>query len=153
MTAAVAVAVTAAVTDKQVTQTSTKYTRWFCYLLETLDKRKTYVGATIDPDRRLRQHNGELSGGASATRGLVWRRICCVEGFPSEGAALQFEWRWKNASKSMKGDALVRRKKALEYILSLDKPTAKAIPYSEYPEPLLIHWETLDDTTSSGHSI
>jgi len=119
--------------------------KWFCYLLLSQDNKRTYVGATIDPDRRLRQHNGELSGGASATRGYIWRRVCCVEGFPSEGAALQFEWKWKNATKTMHApSSLARRKKALEYILSLDKTTAKAIPYSEYDEPLLIHWEDID---------
>ena len=116
--------------------------KWFCYLLVSQDNKRTYVGATIDPDRRLRQHNGEISGGASATRGNQWSRICCVEGFPNEGAALQFEWKWKNATKSMKQRHPVeRRKAALEYILALDKPTRKAVPYSEYADPLQIHWE------------
>jgi len=115
---------------------------WFCYLLISQDNKRTYVGATIDPDRRLRQHNGLLVGGASATKGHVWRRVCCVEGFPSEGAALQFEWRWKNITKSMKQRvALERRKEALKQLLSLDKSTSKAIPYSEYESPLIIHWE------------
>ena len=36
----------------------------YCYMLYT-DKNQTYIGATIDPDRRLRQHNKEISGGAS----------------------------------------------------------------------------------------
>lgn len=119
--------------------------KWFCYLLVSQDNKRTYVGATIDPDRRLRQHNGEITGGASATRGNVWRRICCVEGFPSEGAALQFEWRWKNITKSMRQKtSLARRKAALTQLLDLDKPTAKAVPYSEYPDPLIIHWESID---------
>jgi len=114
---------------------------WFCYLLLSEDNKRTYVGATVDPDRRLRQHNGELVGGARATRGGVWRRVCCIEGFPTEGAALQFEWKWKNLTKIQRAPtALERRKKALQALLALDKSTAKAIPYSEYPEPLMIHW-------------
>lgn len=125
---------------------------WFCYLLESADARHTYVGATIDPDRRLRQHNGELVGGASATRGKSWHRVCLVEGFPTEAAALQFEWRWKNATKQfrhVKG-SLARRRKALEFILSLEKTTAKAIPYSEWPFPPIIHWEDIDGDNGSG---
>ena len=41
----------------------------------------TYVGATVDLNRRLRQHNKEISGGAMATgrkvaNGKIWKRIC-----------------------------------------------------------------------------
>ncbi len=68
---------------------------WFCYMLERADGQRTYVGATVDPDRRLRQHNGEIAGGARATRGGVWRRVYLIGGFPTEREALQFEWRWK----------------------------------------------------------
>jgi predicted GIY-YIG superfamily endonuclease len=119
--------------------------KWFCYLLLSDDNKRTYVGATVDPDRRLRQHNGEIAGGASATRGRTWRRVCFVEGFPSEREALQFEWKWKNLSRGYTGGtSLSRRKKALQELLILDKTTNNAIPYSEWPEPLLIHWEELD---------
>ena len=66
-------------------------------MLETCDggRSKTYVGATVDPNRRLRQHNGELVGGARATHGRRWRRRYLVGGFADERAALRFEWRWK----------------------------------------------------------
>ena len=53
---------------------------FYCYMLYT-SKNQTYIGATVDPDRRLRQHNKELSGGARATairvgQGLEWARAC-----------------------------------------------------------------------------
>ena len=85
---------------------------WYCYLL--ISDNKTYVGATIDPDRRLRQHNGELSGGAKATRGYVWRRKVLVGIFENAHDALSFEWHWKHISKTCKGTPLERRMKALE---------------------------------------
>lgn len=42
---------------------------WYVYCLEsTQPAARTYVGASTDPHRRLRQHNGLIKGGARATR-------------------------------------------------------------------------------------
>ena len=108
---------------------------WKCYLLATADggSQKTYVGITPDLDRRLAQHNGEQSGGAKATHGRAWERICHVTGFPDHRAALQFEWRWKQISRRLTGSPVDRRFEALQLLLGLDRPTTAAVPYSEYP--------------------
>ena len=120
---------------------------FFVYLLESTDG-STYVGATIDLDHRLRQHNKEIKGGAHATSakvavGQTWRRVCHVAGFPDWSAALQFEWRWKQLSRKlpMKMNPLERRKKALETLLAMERPTTKAIAYSEWPLPPAVNWE------------
>ena len=91
---------------------------WYCYVLKS--DNKTYVGATIDPDRRLRQHNGEISGGAKATRGHVWTRHCLVGIFENEHDALSFEWHLKYNSKKCKrrGTPIERRMMALESMLN-----------------------------------
>jgi predicted GIY-YIG superfamily endonuclease len=116
---------------------------WKVYLLEAVDgSRKTYVGATLDVERRLKQHNGALSGGARATSGHQWRRVCHITGFPHERAALQFEWKWKNLSKHQKGNALQRRVKALCLLFGLEKTTQKADDYQEYVNNLDVVWET-----------
>jgi len=111
---------------------------WFVYLLESSNN-STYVGATVDLEHRLRQHNCEIKGGAVATSskvkaGEVWKRACHVSGFPSWPAALQFEWRWKQLSRKFpaKMFPLERRIKALIQLLKLDKPTSKSVPYSEW---------------------
>ena len=110
---------------------------YYVYLLECSDN-STYVGATIDIDHRLRQHNGEIKGGAHATtmkvkRGHTWRRILHVRGFPTWSSALQFEWAFKYYSrKYLKKNPLERRMFGLYDIMNMEKPTSKSVPYYEY---------------------
>jgi len=67
-----------------------------CYLLLSPGTGRTYIGVTTKRCRRLRQHNGEIVGGAKYTRrGRPWIMVCCVNGFPEYRNALQFEWAWK----------------------------------------------------------
>lgn len=69
-----------------------------CYLLQSLkQERQTYIGFTVDPRRRIRQHNGELKMGARKTRKWrPWKMVMCVWGFPNRVAALQFEFAWQH---------------------------------------------------------
>jgi predicted GIY-YIG superfamily endonuclease len=113
----------------------------------------TYVGATVDLNRRLRQHNKEIKGGAHATgmkvaQGEVWTRAVHVSGFPDWQATLQFEWRWKQLSRKLPIHIvpLERRMLALKQLLGLPRSTSKAKPYSEWTTPPEVHIET-DDAT------
>ena len=119
----------------------------YVYLLVSTDG-STYVGATVDVDRRLRQHNKEITGGAVATgikvnKGQKWERHCYVEGFPTWQSCLQFEWRWKQLSRKLPKhmNPLERRMIALDELLSLEKSTTSAVPYSEWPTPPKIIYE------------
>jgi structure-specific endonuclease subunit SLX1 len=110
----------------------------YVYLL-TSSNNATYIGATVDLERRLRQHNKEIKGGAHATgvkvsKGEIWTRSLHIEGFPSWSAALQFEWRFKQLSRKLPQQMypLERRITALKMLLELERPTSKAIPYSEW---------------------
>ena len=120
----------------------------YVYLLHSTDN-STYVGATVDLDRRLRQHNKIIKGGAHATSkkvnaGQIWERACYVEGFPDWQAALQFEWRWKQITRKLSNKLfpLKRRMIALKELLSLDSSTSKAIPYSQWNSPPNIIFES-----------
>ena len=115
-------------------------------LLATPLRDATYVGATVDLDRRLRQHNKEIKGGAHATgakvaKGAVWIRAAHVTGFPDWQAALQFEWRWKQITRKLspKLKPLERRMIALKQLLALERPTTKAKAYTEWEkEPIVV---------------
>jgi predicted GIY-YIG superfamily endonuclease len=123
---------------------------FYCYLLTTENK-QTYVGATTDPDRRLRQHNQEISGGARATgirvaQGLTWNRVCYISGIPEWRSALQIEWRWKQLGRTRFKyirNPIERRLYSLKYLLTAEKPTEKSIPYEAYPSgPPQIVWDS-----------
>ncbi len=122
----------------------------FVYLLVSSDN-ATYVGATVDIERRLRQHNKEIKGGAHATgakvnKGETWERACHIAGFPDWQAALQFEWRWKQLSRKLPTSLfpLERRMQALKQLLALERPTSKALAYSEWSSPPQVNLETQD---------
>ena len=120
--------------------------KFFVYLLESTNH-ATYIGATVDLEHRLRQHNMEIKGGAIATsikvkKGELWTRVCYVEGFPTWSEALKFEWAWKFYSRRLSRELfpLDRREQALNKLLSLEKSTSTAIPYFEWETPINVVW-------------
>ncbi|KAB1224942.1 Structure-specific endonuclease subunit slx1 [Morella rubra] len=76
---------------------------WCVYLIiSTNAPIKTYVGVTTDFQRRLKQHNGELRGGAKASRaGRPWMCACIVRGFKDQSGVCEFESKWKSFSRKM----------------------------------------------------
>ena len=118
----------------------------FVYLLVSTDG-CTYVGATTDLNRRLRQHNKEITGGARATGrkvscGQTWTRVGYVSGFPDWVSTLQFEWRWKQLSRKCSGNNPVeRRMNALYQLMHLPQSTKKSIPFHLWDSMPEIHFE------------
>lgn len=76
--------------------------KWFVYILESETTALTYTGATTNFPRRLRQHNGELIGGARSTfRGRPWK-LFHLEGPMGKFEALQREYAIKRMSRAKK---------------------------------------------------
>jgi predicted GIY-YIG superfamily endonuclease len=80
-----------------------------CYLITNIQKTRTYIGATKDFTRRLKQHNRILKGGAKSTSGEQWDPIILVTGFNTWSEALSFEWHWKHTKTPSKISRLDKR--------------------------------------------
>jgi predicted GIY-YIG superfamily endonuclease len=74
----------------------------YCYILRNHhepDINRTYNGYTIDPKKRIRQHNQEIKRGAIYTKkwgNKSWQIYALIKGFPDNKTALQCEWRIKH---------------------------------------------------------
>jgi predicted GIY-YIG superfamily endonuclease len=112
----------------------------YCYLIKDVTN-KTYIGATCNIEKRLKQHNGILSGGAKYTKsGTSWKYVCIISDIPEWRSALQIEWKWKNICRTKYKNikcTITRRLYALKYLLSLEKPTTNSIPYHLYPNNIV----------------
>jgi predicted GIY-YIG superfamily endonuclease len=63
------------------------------------NERKSYIGFTTDLPHRIRQHRGEIKGGAKCT--TSWKHpenteiVAFITGFPTQKSALSYEWHAK----------------------------------------------------------
>ena len=73
---------------------------WWVYLLHSTApgcSNRTYIGVTKDLHRRLRQHNGEICGGAKYTCGFrPWRLHSVIGPFSCKRKVLSVEWHAKH---------------------------------------------------------
>jgi putative endonuclease len=76
-------------------------TAWFVYVLYSENRKRHYTGCTNDLERRLRQHNGELAGGAKYTRiGRPWVLKQTYGPFEGRGEAQRAEYQVKKMRKA-----------------------------------------------------
>ncbi len=74
---------------------------WFLYLLRT-GNGSLYTGISTEPQRRLRQHQGELAGGAKALRGKGPLQLVWQQAMPDRARASQAEYQLKQLTKQQK---------------------------------------------------
>lgn len=104
-----------------------------CYILrnkKTKYKNLTYNGSTNNLTNRIRQHNGEISGGAKYTSGKgEWEYYAIITGFQTQSNALCCEWKIRYPGKGRRRVAgysgVEGRIKSLNHVLKLDKWTVK----------------------------
>ena len=114
---------------------------WVVYLV--INKNCTYVGMTNNFKRRLRQHNGELVGGAKYTRmkGPGWECVCLIKGFTDKINTLRCEWAIQHCA-PRKAYGIKNRIKKLIKVLNQEKWTSKSPLANEIP--LTIKWEKVE---------
>ena len=77
----------------------------YCYILRNKNEssiNRTYNGYTVNPKRRIRQHNQEIKGGAKYTRewgNKSWEMYVLIKGFPDNHNATQCEWKIKHPAR------------------------------------------------------
>lgn len=96
---------------------------------------RTYVGCTVNATRRLRQHNGELVGGAAQTsRGRPWHHVLLVQGFVTLQQGLQFEYAWRRVHRRHKCPYTVTgRRRSLELLMKMERWSRNAPLAAEVP--------------------
>jgi len=107
---------------------------WFVYVIQSRMKRYNkygkelngffYVGSTTDVHRRIRQHNGEISGGAKYTTSnkldgewVYHGWIKSISGILEKNRALSLEKKIKIRSRQCKGSPIERRTMAIDSLI------------------------------------
>jgi len=100
--------------------------RWYVYVLQSARSGRTYVGIALDIAQRLRQHNGELPGGAKSTRaGRQWAVMVVHGPFRTRARAQRIEY-------------AVKQKRGVErFAPTLPKLPRQTKRYSKKKEPPL----------------
>lgn len=74
---------------------------WYLYMVQT-GSGMLYTGISTDPVRRLRQHSGELAGGAKALRGKGPLTLLYQQPVADKSTAAKAEYQLKQLSRSAK---------------------------------------------------
>ena len=74
---------------------------WYLYMVQTSNG-LLYTGISTDPQRRLRQHSGELAGGAKALRGKGPLTLVYQQPVADKSTAAKAEYQLKQLSRSAK---------------------------------------------------
>lgn len=102
---------------------------WSLYLLENSDNKRTYLGVSNDVEKRIKKHNGILSGGAKYTASNKgdgeWILKTLVPNL-TKSESLSFERIIKNKRRQGKGKTPLERR---NYLIDLIVKNFKIIKY------------------------
>lgn len=91
---------------------------WYVYVLLCADG-SFYCGITTDLKRRLKQHNGEIKGGAKYTRGRGPHRIVFIKKAMNRSIASKLEYQFKRLSRKKKEEYINQDQESHQLLVSL----------------------------------
>ena len=125
---------------------------FLCYILHNICCNKVYTGQTNNWSRRIRQHNGEIKGGARYTtrngKGC-WRPMFHILGFQLLKHALQFEYSLKKRGPRVRGPS--GRVRKLEYVLAKCSYPPNIKVHCFISKTQYLKWAKLDAATFDTH--
>lgn len=99
---------------------------WSVYVLTNERMGRSYIGASNNLDRRLRQHRGQIRGGAKCTRGWrdrhLTRTTAFISGFENQNEALRYEWACKHTRTERGKDGCLTERAIHRLLGPLDSP-------------------------------
>jgi predicted GIY-YIG superfamily endonuclease len=100
--------------------------KWYVYFLKSVGTKRTYVGMSNDVPRRLRQHNGELVGGAKYTKsGRPWELVMVFGPYDDRSEGCKVEWR----AKRFRGQERFKYRKWVAELDNLSEDIDKHLQY------------------------
>ncbi len=126
----------------------------YVYMVTDGRGKRTYVGYTVNVERRIRQHAGELKHGARTTskfQGGVHYAVI-VGPFPSKRMALSLEATWKRT----RARGIRARCLKLAHLLNHPRPHWKPLCGGCWPPPNLkvqIRHRLVDQTVFQGQEV
>ncbi len=105
---------------------------WFIYMIR-LGNGHLYTGISLDPARRLLQHQGIKAGGAKALRGKAPLQLIWQHQVPNKMIASQLEYQLKRWSKSDK-EALITDTSGLKWTQLMQKIPARHAVFADHKD-------------------
>jgi predicted GIY-YIG superfamily endonuclease len=104
----------------------------------------------VDINRRIKQHNGILKGGAKKTqKGRPWKLILFVSGFEFERTALQYEFCIQRTKKYKRTSGIKNKIKIMKALLKQEKICSTAPLNSEMNLIVFFSYEKYRDLWNS----